>query len=123
MLSVPKPQRNNCRESRKAPKFDLTWEFYDLAEHCPNPGFTVSALLVSARKFWRGTQEKQEIFKGLVNIKMKKLPREVEGTCMDYVKLALIYLKEKGIISKIPPKFDELWKSDYNKVQKKVWGR
>lgn len=37
LLSVPKPQRNNCRESRKAPKFDLTWEFYDLAEHWPYP--------------------------------------------------------------------------------------
>ncbi|KAJ3830520.1 hypothetical protein EV361DRAFT_866821 [Lentinula raphanica] len=72
-------------------------------------------------------EKMDEIFKDLVNNSKigwgGKLPREIGGNCMDYVKGALEYLVKGKNIKQMPVKFTELWDREYKEVQKKVWGR
>ncbi|KAJ3714684.1 hypothetical protein C8R42DRAFT_646155 [Lentinula raphanica] len=68
-------------------------------------------------------EKMDEVFKDLVNNSKigwgGKLPREIGGNCMDYVKGALEYLVKGKNIKQMPVKFMELWDREYKEVQKK----
>ncbi|KAE9394844.1 hypothetical protein BT96DRAFT_1022311 [Gymnopus androsaceus JB14] len=88
-----------------------------------DPSKKANLISLDCTATFKNVADKQRIFKGLVGIKMMKLPRQIGGNCMDYIKAALTYLEGEKAIPGIPKKFTDLWASDYDKVQKKVWGR
>ncbi|KAF9058606.1 hypothetical protein BDP27DRAFT_1432478 [Rhodocollybia butyracea] len=69
------------------------------------------------------TREKMDdVFSKLEKIDMPTLAIKKGGNCMDYVRKALEVLEAGNHISKIPTTFEKLWESNYNEVQKRVWG-
>ncbi|KIK59357.1 hypothetical protein GYMLUDRAFT_60245 [Collybiopsis luxurians FD-317 M1] len=56
------------------------------------------------------------------NVQLQKSPKEKGSNCMDYVQLALEYMKKEKFIPAVPRKFTEIYKESYEKVSQKVWG-
>ncbi|KAF9062675.1 hypothetical protein BDP27DRAFT_1451644 [Rhodocollybia butyracea] len=64
--------------------------------------------------------ERVEFINEMEEFYMPVSPKKKGGSCMDYVRIALERLKQKGYITEMPPKFEQKWTQSYSKVRQKT---